>query len=231
MARLYLFAEGLTEQTYADEVLKQHLATFGVYVHGPILIAHAKKRGKVHRGGGRRYGPMKNDILCLLKEQTGGDVYFTTMIDLYAIHTDFPGLEEAEKLRHLPCQRVDKLERNFAADIGDRRFIPYIQLHEFEAILFCDPTAFGSFYGDCQRQSAQLAVIAGDHESPELINDGQHSAPSKRIIEVFPDYEGAKPTAGPQIAAEIGLATVRSKCPHFNQWLSRLETLAERTPQ
>src|SRR5205085_12516159 len=52
MARLYLFAEGTTEQTFADTVLKPHLASLGVYLHRPVLIAHARKKGKVHRGGG-----------------------------------------------------------------------------------------------------------------------------------------------------------------------------------
>ena len=53
MTRLYIFAEGQTEQTYGDTVLKKHLAAFGVYVQGPILIAHARRRGVTHRGGGR----------------------------------------------------------------------------------------------------------------------------------------------------------------------------------
>ena len=92
MARLYLFAEGLTELTFADTVLKPHLATVGVYLHPPVLIAHAKKKGKVHRGGGRKYIPMKNDILRFLAQEKAGDAFFTTMIDLYAIHADFPEL-------------------------------------------------------------------------------------------------------------------------------------------
>ncbi|MFH1116513.1 MAG: DUF4276 family protein [Pseudomonadota bacterium] len=99
MARLYLFAEGRTEQTFADTVLKPHLAGFEVYVHKPVLIAHARKKGRVHRGGGRRYPAMKNDILRRLSQEKGRDVFFTTMIDLYAIHSDFPRLDEAEKLR------------------------------------------------------------------------------------------------------------------------------------
>ena len=46
---------------------------------------------------------MKNDILRLLaQERNADDVYFTTMIDLYAISTEFPGRDEAEKLRHSP---------------------------------------------------------------------------------------------------------------------------------
>jgi hypothetical protein len=69
MARLYLFAEGQTELTFADTVLKPHLAGVGVYLHPPVLIAHARKKGRVHRGGGGRYVPMKNDILRFLAQQ------------------------------------------------------------------------------------------------------------------------------------------------------------------
>jgi hypothetical protein len=58
MARLYLFAEGATEQTFATNVLSLHLANWGVYLDHVILVAHAKNR----RGGGRKYIPMRDDI-------------------------------------------------------------------------------------------------------------------------------------------------------------------------
>lgn len=225
MARLYVFAEGQTELTFADTVLKPHLADIGVYLHSPVLIAHARKKGKAHRGGGRKYLPMKNDILRFLSQEKGRDVFFTTMIDLYAIHTDFPGLDEGEKFRHVPQQRVDFLEQSFAKDIGDLRFVPYIQLHEYEAYLFAGPTWFAYFYDHHERQIAALQAIADGHVTPELIDDGRHSAPSKRIIAELPDYEGAKAAVGPQIAELIGLDAIRSKCPHFAAWLSRLEKL------
>lgn len=230
MPRLYLFAEGQTEQTFADTVLKPHLANLGVYLNPPILIAHAKKKGRVHRGGGRKYVPMKNDILRILAQEKGGDVFFTTMIDLYAIHTEFPGLGEAEKLRHMPDKRVEALEQAFAKDIGDGRFIPYIQLHEYEAYLFSDPTWFGYFYDHHEKQIAALKAIADGHATPELIDDGQHSAPSKRIVAELPDYEDAKAAVGPQVAELIGLNVIRGKCPHFAAWLSRLEQLGRGTP-
>ncbi len=229
MARLYLFAEGATEQTFADTVLKPHLANLGVYLHPPVLIANAKKKGRVYRGGGRRYGPMKNDILRFLAQEKGGDVFFTTMIDLYAIHPEFPGLAESEKLRHLPHKRVDALEKAFAIDIGDGRFVPYIQLHEYEAYLFSDPTWFGYFYDHHEKQIAALKDIANGHATPELIDDGPHSAPSKRIIGELPDYEDAKSAVGPQVAELIGLDVIRGKCPHFAAWLSRLEQLGNGT--
>jgi hypothetical protein len=225
MPRLYLFAEGPTELTFADTVLKPHLANRGVYLHPPVLIAHAKKKGKVHRGGGRKYVPMKNDIRRFLAQERSGDVFFTTMIDLYAIHPEFPGLAEAEKLRYMPDKRVESLEQAFAIDIDDARFVPYIQLHEFEAYLFSDVTWFGYFYDHHEKQIAALKAIADGHATPELIDDGQHSAPSKRVIAELPDYGDAKVAVGPQVAELIGLDVIRGKCPHFAAWLSRLEQL------
>ena len=225
MVRLYIFAEGPTEQTFADTLIKPHLALHGVFMHHPRLIAHARKKGKVHRGGGRNYAPMKNDILRSLKEDRNSDVFFTTMIDLYAIHPDFPGLAESDSLHQNPTQRVEFLEQRFAEDIGDARFIPYIQLHEYEAYLFADPTCFEYFYAGRTKEIEALKAITDQYQTPELINDGQHSAPSKRIMAQFPDYGKAKSAFGPQLAERIGLQVIRSKCPHFNTWLSRLESL------
>lgn len=198
MPRLYLFAEGQTELTFADTVLKPHLANHGVFLQGPVLVAHARRKGKVHRGGGRNYIAMKNDILRFLAQEKGADVFFTTMIDLYGIPSEFPGLAEVEKLRHLPEKRVEALEQAFGTDVGDRRFVPFIQLHEFEAYLFADPASLGSFYNQHAKQIAVLQAIAASKSTPELINDGQHSAPSKRIIAELPDYAGAKTAIGPK---------------------------------
>lgn len=225
MPRLYLFAEGQTELTFADTVLKPHLAGAGIFLHPPVLIAHARKKRRVHRGGGRRYVPMKNDILRFLAQERGRDVFFTTMIDLYAIHSDLPGLEDAEKLRNMPEKRVEALEKAFADDIQDDRFIPYIQLHEYETYLFSDPSWFGYFYDRHERQIAALQAIADSYASPELIDDGPETAPSKRIIAEIPDYKGAKPAVGPQVAELIGLNVIRGRCPHFAAWLTQLENL------
>lgn len=225
MARLYLVAEGVTEQQFAARVLTPHLSGFGVYLHPPVLIAHARRKGRIHRGGGRNYLPMKNDIQRFLKQDNHPDVFVTTMIDLYAIHTDFPGLNDAEKFRHLPTTRVEQLEASFKEDIGHHRFVPFIQLHEFETVLFCAPHVFADIYDRSDRQIAELQAIADAFESPELINDGPHTAPSKRIIAHFPDYKAAKSVVGPLVAEAIGLETIRSKCPHFNDWLTKLECL------
>ena len=64
-------------------------------------------------------------------------------------------------------------------------------------------------------------------DSPEMIDDGPHTAPSKRIIEFFPRYAGDKSTAGVQAAVRIGLPNIRSRCLHFDRWVERLERLAD----
>ena len=227
MVRLYVFAEGRTEQTFADKVLKPHLANLGVYMPKPVLIAHARKKGRVHRGGGRNFTAMQNDIRRRLKQEAGNEVFFTTMIDLYALHHNFPGFETAQALRHDPYQRVESLEKAWSDATGDLRFIPFIQLHEFEAYLFSDVSQLSPFFDNADSGIARLRREANEAGLPELINDGQHTSPSKRIITQFPEYEGLKATAGPQAAERIGLAAIRSRCPHFAAWLHRLERLPE----
>ncbi len=216
MARLYLFAEGQTEQTFADKVLKSHLAAVGVYLSKPVLIAHCRKKGVVHRGGGRRYEPMRNDILRFLKQDRADDAFFTTMIDLYALHFGFPGMQAAEQLRYDPHLRVRSLEAAWFEDIGDERFVPFLQLHEYEAWLFSQISELQYFYPHARSRIARLEDIANSVDSPELINDGQHTAPSKRIIAEFPEYEGSKTTVGTQVGEIIGLRRIREKCPHFD---------------
>ena len=168
---------------------------------------------------------MQNDITRRLKEDSGKDVFFTIMIDLYAVHSNFPGLEEAEKLRMDPYRRVEALEKSWLEETGDSRFIPFIQLHEFEAYLFSDLSRLALFFDNANSGIAALRKIVEGVQSPEQIDDGQHTAPSKRIIEQFPEYDDLKPTVGPQAAETIGLENIQSKCPHFMKWIERLEKL------
>ena len=225
MPRLHMFVEGTTEQVFADTVLKPHLANHEVYLHKPVLVAHARRKGRIHRGGGRRFRPMQSDIERRLKEDSAAGVYFTTMIDLYAIHSDFPNRDDAEKVRFDPYERVVSLERSWAEETADHRFIPFIQVHEYEAFLFVDVSKFAEFFDNPGRRIAELQKVADSVDSPELIDDGQHTAPSKRIIAQFPTYDSLKTSVGPQMAATIGLPAIRSKCPHFDRWLCRLEQL------
>jgi len=224
MMRLHFTVEGQTEQAFVSQLLVPHLAGRLVLVGKPRLTALCKKKGRVHRGGVRKYEPLKNDIGRWLKEDQAPSVRFTTMIDLYALPKDFPGYAQAAALAD-PYDRVGSLEKSLAEDIGDRRFIPYIQLHEFESLLLTAPEKFGSYYPRHDKAIDGLQAECSAVDSPEKIDDGQETAPSKRIGKHIPEYPRAKPTAGPIVAAEIGLDKMRAACPHFAQWLETLENL------
>ena len=226
MARLYLFAEGRTEQTFADTVLKPHLAEYEVFMNKPVLIAHAHKKHRTHRGGGRNFRAMQNDIVRLLKQDSKKDAFFTSMIDLYALHKGFPGAGEAEGHRNDPYRRVEALEESWAKETNDLRFIPHIQLHEYEAYLFSDISILSRYYEGQERTIEKLAEVADGLDSPELIDDGPGTAPSKRIIGHLPRYESDKSTVGVQAAEQIGLPRIRCRCPHFDRWIDRLQRLA-----
>ena len=152
------------------------------------------------------------------------------MIDLYALHGDFLGRGEADCLRNRPYDRVASLEQSWSKETDDTRFIPFIQLHEFEAYLYTDSAKFTDFFDNATQSITMLQDVAESVVSPELINDGQHTAPSKRIIEQFPNYERVKTTVGPQMAELIGLQKIRAVCPHFDEWVGRLEQLENELP-
>ncbi len=103
-----------------------------------------------------------------------------------------------------------------------RRFIPYIQMHEFESLLFSEAYAFASAIG-CPSLANVFHSIRSSFRSPEEINDSPDSAPSKRIEEMFPEFQ--KPIHGTFGAIEIGIEKIRSQCQLFSEWLAKIEKL------
>ena len=221
--RLYIIVEGQTEETFVNQTLKPHLGDF-LFGASALVVTTSKKRGA--RGGLSDYKKPRNDIIRLTKQEKNEDVRFTTMFDLYDLPPDFPSYQAAA-LHADPYQRVEELENALADDIPDPRFIPYIQLHEFEALLLSDLGQLETQFDGTADAIARLATMAARFPSPEHINDGSATAPSKRIISALPEYDGRKASAGPIVAEKIGLATICSKCAHFAEWLGKLESLGE----
>jgi hypothetical protein len=223
MIRLYLIVEGPTELQFADQMLALHLAEKNVMLR-TMLSKTGTKGEKKYKGGAVNYDKIKNDITDLLKQEKGADVRLSTMFDLYGLPGNFPGYETAKKHSD-PYRIVECREKLFSESIQDSRFMPYLQLHEFEALLFTDIDAFVKYGTRYEKAVDQLKKTCIFPDSPERIDDGETSAPSKRIAAVIPEYDGAKVTMGPAIAKIIGLDAIRKKCPHFNQWLEQLEQL------
>ncbi len=225
MKDLFIICEGKTEQVFCRRVIEPHLFPQHEGVVRATLVAFSRKGGVYNRGGVRRYQVMRNDITNTLKEHRRDGVYFTTMMDLYALPSDFPGKDSNQRNPVNPRPYVEALEEAFANDIGDHRFIPHLQLHEYETLLFANLKSFGIFYEDCEKQIEALQAVVDRFASIEHINDGGATAPSKRIANQFPTYEGQKTAAGVNIAEYTGMKRLREKCPHFSDWISRLEAI------
>lgn len=228
MIRLHLTAEGPTEKNFAIRILRPYLATFRVFVDARcVLTSKDKKASKEYRGGLVSYEKAEADVLAWMKEDSNAECRFTTMFDLYGLPKDFPGLATAKRKATDHYERVRLLEENMARSINDRRFIPYIQLHEFETLILAAPENLDCQYLEHDRQIRKLISLV-EGKNPELINDGNTTAPSKRILKQIPEYD--KATAGVSIVEKTGLETLRAKCRHFDEWLTCLEQLSGGTP-
>ena len=222
--RLHFIVEGQTEETFVNRTLRPHLANLSIWVRARCVMT-SRRRGVRHRGGIGNYSQAKRDINAWMMEDQNPDARFTTMFDLYGLPGDFPGFENAARMPD-PYERVSTLEDALSEGISDSRFIPYLQLHEFETLLLSDPQKFDLQFYDRSVGIRRLVEVASGFESPERINDGINTAPSKRITDEIPEYGRMKASAGPIVAEKIGLSTLRLKCEHFGEWLGKLERLA-----
>lgn len=224
-AVVMLVVEGQTEQTFVRELLAPYLAERQVYLQAALI----GKPG--HKGGNIRWERALVDIGNFLRQRP--DTYVSTMLDYFRIDTDWPGLaqvrqQQAGGLRLKADTKAAIVEQAmkrmastaFSALGGADRFIPYIEVHEFEALLFSDR----AILADALRvDTNQIAAIMAPFESPEEINDNPSQAPSQQLARVVRGYQ--KVVMGTLVAARIGLPKLRSACPHFDQWVSRLEGL------
>ena len=217
--RVNLVVEGDTEEAFVKQVLAPYLSTKQIFLVARKVITSWRRRV---RGGMTSYGRARNDIERWLKQDTLA--YCTTMFDLYGLPTDFPGFEEGQR-RQNPYARVAHLEAAFGEDINHRRFIPFFLLHDFEALLLSDPEKLDKALSLLQGSSrlSDLERILVKCGGPEDVDDDPETAPSKRLRKLYPGYD--KVVFGVLVAEEIGIEGIREKCPHFDEWVSKLEQL------
>ncbi len=214
---LKIHVEGETERLFADRILKPHLEPWGYRV-----LAIPNRTSPRHYGGLSTYEQFKNNTLRLGRY---GDAVVTTMIDLYHLPVDFPGAGRAARIVS-PEKKVRYLEHRLAEDLNDRIpvFVPYIQLHEFEALLFSRPDVLDRYLSMTRdsRFRELNELLDRYHHEPEHIDS--QKGPSVYLRELYPGYR--KATEGMYIAEATGLEAIRAACPHFNSWLLRLEELS-----
>lgn len=231
MARLLIHVEGETEETFVNEVLGPHLYSRGYSRVSARLMGNARQRDR--RGGIRSWSTVKQDILTHLKEDP--QCLASIMVDYYALpqtgERAWPGRNAAGRRPFL--QKAPTIHDALLAEVCDamgkgftsRRFLPYVMMHEFEALLFSDCERFARGIGRPDL-APQFQQIRNTFETPEEIDDSPITAPSKRVQDLVPGYE--KPLMGTLAVLEIGLEAIRAQCPHFRSWLERLETWDQR---
>ncbi len=197
MVRIGISVEGPTEERFVKTVLAPYLVVKNIYIT-PISM-----------GGGVNVDKVKSE----LKKIAFSFDYVTTLYDFYG----FSRKEDGETKVTLEQRIIDA-----AHDGVKDKLIPYIQMYEFEGLLFSSPEAIANVLMDEQLSEWATEILNEFNNNPELINDSIETAPSKRLER---DTSYRKTTHGPNIASATGIDKIRAMCPGFDAWLSQLEGL------
>ncbi|EGR3302283.1 DUF4276 domain-containing protein [Vibrio parahaemolyticus] len=221
MTIVHVICEGQTEESFVNELLVEPFAHKGIYLK-PALIGRPG-----HKGGNFKFERLAPDVEKRLLADK--NCYCTTFFDFYGLPESFPGKNAVNATASAQDKAIalqDALNEKLVEKIGEdamRRFIPYVQMYEFEGLLFSDPQKMAEGMDRSDLVQA-FTEIAGAFDTPEQINNSPQTAPSKRIESLVLGYE--KPLLGTLAALEVGLDKMREQCPLFDAWLKRIEALA-----
>ena len=224
MKRIIIICEGQTEQQFCNDVLQFHFNSKNIYIHYPTI---EKTGGGIVNWEALKFQKTK-------KKKKDPTAIVTTLIDFYGIHAHhkYPFWEQAK-------QQADKsigmnimeqgMKDNLPPELQNR-FIPYIQLYEFEALLFSDITVYQNNFEDNEfLDYSYLEQTINSNPNPETINDSPETAPSKRLARIikgyYSDNDNHKVLYGSLLSHDIGLLKIRAKCHRFNQWMTKLENI------
>ena len=215
MKRLIIICEGPTEQAFCNDILREHFLPKGILLDAPTI--------KHSNGGIVAWETLKKQIITHLNE---GNCIVSLFVDYYRIRDsyNFPGWRNRKSITDI-YDRMRYLFEQMSLDIDINlrsRFIPYIQLHEFEGLLFSDISVFPNNFTKDELDFSLLETAVKSAHTPEEINNGPNTAPSERLKRAIKGYD--KIVYGSCLASDIGLKTIREKCILFNEWIEKLET-------
>ncbi|NVK52692.1 MAG: DUF4276 family protein [Flavobacteriaceae bacterium] len=214
MKRLVFIVEGDTEIILVQNLIVPYLVNLGFQnsMHAQTIITNRKQHKK---GGVVGYEKFKNEVTRTLAQ---GNVIITTLIDFFRLPNNFPGYTENSL-------QIDQIESAVLQDFQNNSdFIPYIQRHELEALMFSNRSGF-ELVIDEDEKLQEIDSILSEYNNPEDINNHPDTAPSKRLERIF-NYD--KTGDGELIFEMIGIENIIEKCPRFSEWLSKIvEKLSE----
>lgn len=222
MKRLVVIVEGETEESFVNNILIPYFNSMGIYNYIQCF------KTKHSNGGLSKYSYIKQDIIQTIYE---ADAVVTTLLDFYRLPSDFPGYKQDNAIPHDRWVKI--IENQIKEDIEHSQnqcfdnFIPYIQLHEFEALIFSSITGIEALFEKSEVKYRDFQDVINSYPNPEDINNGPNTAPSVRLKRLIPGYD--KVIYGVDLIREIGMDTVLSKCPRFNEWIKKLKDVLNET--
>jgi len=223
VVEVIVIAEGQTEEQFIKRLVAPALRHLQVYVKPQMLYT-----SKDSKGGAINFDRLKFNVRNTLRSKP--EVILSTFLDLYGLATDFPKLEEAKQKKdvyaRVTCLEI-ALQEVLIEETGcqNYRFLPHIQPYEFEGLLFSDVEALTGIEPSWNTCLIGLDKVRSKFESPEHINDGYETKPSKRLENLLhPKYH--KTRHGPLAAERITLAVMERECTHFRGWMDMLRGLA-----
>lgn len=220
MKALIILVEGETEQEFVNRILIPYLVLRGLNTEiRPIMIEIS--------GGGHGYNNiqhLKNTIRPVLNRTDQPIV--TTLIDHYGINSDrkLPGYSTITTAN--TEERIQQMEAIINVEIQKikpyRFFIPYIQRHEFETLLFSNPEV--GFELEHDKIKEDVVKLSSGFDSIEDINCTPEGAPSKRIGRIYESHKKkySKVSDAVDIIELTSIESVLEKCPRFKNWVEKL---------
>lgn len=221
--RVIIICEGHTERDFCKKFLEPYFSDKCIKIESPLI---GKSNGGIVKWIGLK--GLKQEISNHIK--TNQSAFVTTFVDYYGL-TDklkLPMWNDSKSLKDLN-KRVEKIEAGMFQDINDSiryRFIPYIQLHEFEALLFSDLRVFNEKILKTSHNSDYLKSTIENYDNPEMINNNRETSPSNRLKRIIPGFR--KKLHADILVNAIGIDRIRKKCPRFDNWLDQIEGLTDR---
>lgn len=221
MILLTVLVEGNTEEAFVKSVLAPHLGARSVYATPIKYETSRSAAGRRYKGGGLQWPGVYKQVREFLRDPRP-EYRLTTLFDLYRLPSDFPGMDSHATVTNT-AERAGHLESAMATAVGDARFLPYVQRHEFETLVLA---CLDQLEASDPAKRAGIKKLRADigGAPPEDVNDGANTAPSKRLERFVDGYR--KVLDGPDVTARAGLAALRVACPRFGAWLTRLESLS-----
>jgi len=219
--RLLVYVEGQTEELFVNRILRSHLSTHGVKVERPILVA-TRREATGQRGGFRNWDAVEFDLRRIFADDADPNLRFTTMLDAYELPSVTPGYE-APIANQRTADAVARMETAWKQYFNEPRFQPYLQRHEFEAVVIGDIDALKRIFPAQTANIDALAQSVAGFATREDVNDGPTTHPSARLGTAIPGYGLRKPDHALFVLHEADMHVVRNSCPRFDAWLRKWE--------